>query len=128
MKAFNIGYGAVGALLAVSVALTGTYGLPKADREIYDTAIELEEKMQQNGFVEFAPSRFKVRFFNGKLDYVVKDGEVTKEEAAFNTFVGTTSEIDGEYQVILPTYTINKFTGCSKKTTHLITLQRNILS
>lgn len=104
MKAFNIGYGAVGALLAVSVALTGTYGLPKADREIYDTAIELEEKMQQNGFVEFAPSRFKVRFFNGKSDYVVKDGEVTKEEAAFNTFVGTTSEIDGEYQVILPTY------------------------
>lgn len=104
MKAFKIGYGAVGVLLAASVALTGTYGLPKVDREIYETAIDLEEKMQQNGFVGFAPSEFKIRFFNGKSDYVMANGEVTKEEAAFSTFVGTTSEIDGEYQVILPTY------------------------
>ena len=104
MKAFKIGYGAVGVLLAASVALTGTYGLPKVDREIYETAIDLEEKMQEHGFVGFAPSEFKIRFFNGKTDYVVTDGKVAKEEAAFNTFVGTSSKIDGEYQVILPTY------------------------
>ena len=50
MKVFEIGYGAVGVLLVASVALTGTYGLEKVDREIYDTAIELEEQMQENGF------------------------------------------------------------------------------
>lgn len=104
MKVFEIGYGAVGVLLVASVALTGTYGLEKVDREIYDTAIELEEQMQENGFAGFAPSDFKIRFFNGETDYVVADGEVTKEEAAFSTFVGTTSKIDGEYQVVLPTY------------------------
>ena len=109
MNLFRIGYGAVGVLLVTSVALTGTYGLPKVDQEIYDTAISLEEQMQKNGFAGFAPSELKVRFYNGKVDYVVADGEVTKEEAAFDTFVGTTSEIDGEYQVIVPTY--DNFSG-----------------
>lgn len=104
MKLFRIGYGAVGALLAIGVALTGTYGLAKVDREIYETAMGIEEQMQENGFSGFMPSEMKVRFFDGTKDYVVADGKVTKEEAAFDTFVGTTSKIDGEYQVILPTY------------------------
>ncbi|MDD6307049.1 MAG: hypothetical protein PUA75_08970 [Clostridiales bacterium] len=100
----KIGYGIVGVLLAASVALTGTYGLSKVDREVYDTAMELEEQMQKKGFLAFTPSKMKVRFFNGKEDYVVRGNVVTKEEAAFDTFVGTTSKIDGDYQVILPAY------------------------
>lgn len=103
MKKFAIGYGTVGMLLAVSVGLTGTYGLSKTDREIYDTAMNLEEQMQENGFMGFTPEDYKIRFFNGKTDYVVADGKVTEEEAAFDTFVGTTSKIAGAYQVTLPT-------------------------
>lgn len=104
MKLYRIGYGAVGVLLAISVVLTGSYGLAKVDREIYKTAMGIEEQMQENGFTGFMPSEMKVRFFDGTKDYVVADGKVTKEEAAFDTFVGTTSKIDGEYQVILPAY------------------------
>lgn len=104
MRLYKIGYGAVGVLLAISVALTGNYGLAKVDWEIYDAAMKLEKQMQEEGFAEFTPSEMKVRFFNGETDYVVADGKVTTEEAAFDTFVGTTSKIDGEYQVILPTY------------------------
>lgn len=104
MKKFAVGYGTVGMLLAVSVGVTGTYGLSKTDREIYDTAMNLEEQMQENGFMGFAPEDYKIRFFNGKMDYVVADGKVTEEEAAFDTFVGTTTKIAGAYQVIIPTY------------------------
>lgn len=104
VRLYRIAYGAVGVLLIAGTALTGNYGLSKTDREIYDTAVELEEKMQEKGFSGFTLSDRKVRFFNGREDYVVADGAVTKEDAAFDVFVGTTDKIDGEYQVILPTY------------------------
>lgn len=103
-KIQKLGYGAVGVLLAISVAVTGHYGLSKVNWEIYDTALGLESKMQENGFLGFLPSVMKIRFFDGESDYVVADGNAKKEKAAFDTFVGTTSKIDGEYQVILPTY------------------------
>lgn len=103
-KIQKIGYGVVGVLLAIGVALTGHYGLSRVDWEIYDTALGLENKMQENGFLGFLPSEMKVRFFDGESDYAVTDGKVTREKATFDTFVGTTSKIDGEYQVILPTY------------------------
>lgn len=104
MKKFKIIYAAIGLLLAVSVIATGTYGLSKTDREIYDTAVELQTQMQENGFAGFGVEDKKIRFFDGTKDYVVYEGKVEKEEAAFDTFVGTTSKMDGEYQVILPTY------------------------
>ena len=104
MKAFHILYGAAGVLLAAATVLTGDYGLSKTDMEIYDRAVGLENDMSENGFLDFSPSDYKIRFFNGDCDYVVADGEVTKEDAAFDTFVGTAYEIDGAYQVILPTY------------------------
>lgn len=104
MKLFKKLYAAAGVLLAAGVAATGTYGLSKTDLEIYHTAIDLQEEMQVNGFPGFCIEDKKVRFFDGSVDYVVWEGDVKKEEAAFDTFVGTTSKIDGEYQVILPTY------------------------
>lgn len=104
MKFFKQIYAAVGVVLVVSVAATGTYGLSKTDREIYKTAIGLQEKMRENGFEGFVLEDKKVRFFNGEADYVVSGDEIKKEEAVFDTFVGTTSKVDGEYQVILPTY------------------------
>lgn len=104
MSIFKKVYAAVGVLLTVSVVATGEYGLSKTDREIYNTAVSLQEKMQENGFAGFGVEDKKIRFFNGTVDYVVFEDEVTKEEAAFDTFVGTTSKVNGEYQVILPTY------------------------
>lgn len=97
-------YGAFGIVLTAAVVLTGTYGLSETDRKIYDTALEIEGQMKEGGFPDFSPADYKVRFFNGDSDYVVADGKTTTEKAAFDTFVGTTSKIDGEYQVILPTY------------------------
>lgn len=104
MKFLKQIYAAVGVVLVVSVAATGTYGLSKTDREIYKTAIDLQEKMQENGFEGFVLEDKKVRFFDGSVDYVVTGNKIEKEEAVFDTFVGTTSKVDGEYQVILPTY------------------------
>lgn len=104
MKAFHILYGAAGVFLAAATVLTGDYGLSKTDMEIYERAVGLENDMSENGFLDFSPSDYKIRFFNGDCDYVVANSEVTKEDAAFETFVGTAYEIDGEYQVILPTY------------------------
>ena len=104
MGIFKKIYAAAGVLLVIGVAATGTYGLPAVDREIYVTAIDIQDEMQENGFSGFGVDDKKVRFFNGSVDYVVSGAEVTKEEAVFDTFVGTTCEIDGEYQVILPTY------------------------
>lgn len=104
MKRLKIAYAAMGILLIVCVVATGTYGLSRTNREIYDTAVELQEKMQENGFTGFGVKDKKIRFFDGTQDYVVYEGDVKKEKAAFDTFVGTTGKIDGEYQVILPTY------------------------
>lgn len=104
MGIFKKIYAATGVVLAISVITTGNYGLSKTDQEIYSTAMDLQEKMQTNGFVDFVLEDKKIRFFDGTIDYVVFEGNVKKEDAAFDTFVGTTSKIDGEYQVILPTY------------------------
>lgn len=104
MKAFKIIYAVTGVVLLGSVLVTGSYGLSETDREIYSTALRIQDKMQENGFLGFSLEDKKVRFFNGTVDYVVSGENVRKEEAAFDTFVGTTSKIDGEYQVILPTY------------------------
>ena len=104
MKIFHMLYGAAGVLLAAATVLTGNYGLSKKDMEIYDRAVGIEDAMAENGFCDLSPSDYKIRFFNGSCDYVVTEGEVAKEDAAFGTFVGTAYEIDGEYQVLLPTY------------------------
>ena len=99
-----IAYALVGVILLIMVLVTGTNGLPKVDQEIYSDALKLEERVNGFGFEDFAISNYKVRFFDGTIDYVVKGDSIEKEEAAFQTFVGTTVEIDGEYQVLLPTY------------------------
>jgi len=104
MKVFHILYGAAGVLLASLTLVTGDYRLSETDREIYDRGIELEDDMAKNGFTDFSLSDYKVRFFYGNCDYVVFNEEVKKENAVFDTFVGTAYEIQGEYQVILPTY------------------------
>lgn len=111
MKLWKIGYGIMGILFAVGSIATGKYGLSEKDREIYDTAVSLDSDMQNMGFKEFSIRDYKVRFYDGKHDYVVVPGDepetpakVVKEEAVLDVFVGTAIDVDGEYQVLLPSY------------------------
>lgn len=97
-------YIAIGVLLLILTIVTGKTGLSQTDKEIYAKAMELDETVKGFGFNNFVLSDYKVRFFNGNADYVVKGDAVEKEEAVFETFVGTTVEVDGEYQVLLPVY------------------------
>lgn len=111
MKLWKIGYAVIGILFAVGSIATGTYGLSEADREIYDTAVSLDSDMQDMGFEKFSIRDYKVRFYDGKHDYVVVPGDgpeapakIVKEQAVLDVFVGTAIDVDGEYQVLLPSY------------------------
>lgn len=94
----------VGIVLLFFTLATGTYGLPKVDKNIYAEAVKLDEKVNGFGFSKFSLKDYTVRFFDGNVDYVVKGDDIDKQKAVFETFVGTTVEVDGEYQVLLPTY------------------------
>ena len=106
---FKIGYIAMGAVLAVGSIATGTYGLSKVNQEIYHTAVSLDGTVQDMGFQNFSLKDYKVRFYDGERDYVVQTNEedvpiITKEEAVLDVFAGTMMEVDGESQVLVPSY------------------------
>ncbi len=94
----------VGIVLVILAIVTGTSGLSKTDREIYEKAIEVNQSVNGLGFTDFDISKYKVRFFDGDNDYVVSGEGIEKEDPALETFVGTTVEVEGEFQVLLPTY------------------------
>lgn len=97
-------YIAVGVVLLILTIVTGQKGLSQTDKDIYAKAMELDETVNGMGFGDFVITDYKVRFFNGNADYVVSGDEVKKEKAVIETFVGTTVEVDGQYQVLLPVY------------------------
>lgn len=103
-------YALTGLVLAAATVVTGHYGLKGENRELYEEALGLQQGMEALGFPDFRLADLKVRFFDGNSDYVVtadqsgrKIRQIEKEKPVFTTFVGTTYEVDGEYQVILPT-------------------------
>lgn len=109
MKKFMIGYFVMGAILALGSIFTGTYGLSEKNLEIYTTAVSLNETVEEMGFEDFSLTDYKVRFYDGKKDYVVQKNEdgqiyIMKEPAVLDVFAGTTMEVDGENQVLIPTY------------------------
>ncbi len=104
MKLWKISYIAVGVVLLVSSLATGNYGLSNINENIYEDAIGLDEDMKALGFNDLSLKDYKVRFYNGRYDYVVRDKDIEKEEAVLDVFVGTTMEVEGEYQVLIPTY------------------------
>lgn len=111
MKLWKIGYAVMGIVFAAGSMITGEYGLSEVDREIYDTAVSLDSDMQNIGFEDFSVKDYKVRFYDGKHDYVVVPSDepeapanVVKEQAVLDVFAGTTIDVDGEYQVLLPSY------------------------
>lgn len=114
MKRWKMAYAVTGVLLAAGSVATAGYGLPGVDRDIYQNALALDEEMQELGFGDFSLRGRKVRFYDGSCDYVVQtDSEnqlvVRKEKAQLDVFAGTTLEVDGQWQVLLPTY--GQFSG-----------------
>lgn len=110
MKIWKLLYMGMGVVLAAGSIVTGEYGLSQVNREIYETAVSLDSDMQAMGFEDFSIRDYKIRFYSGNCDYVVKNGGVndrmtiTKEKAVLDVFAGTALEVNGEYQVLLPTY------------------------
>lgn len=97
-------------VLTGSIA-TGSWGLSDKDKAIYEMAAEQQDSVNAFGFEGFELADYPVTFFDGDYDYVVQpetDGySVEKRMPVINTFVGTAYEVDGHYEVIVPT--IDKF-------------------
>lgn len=103
MRLFRILYGVIGAALLSGTILTGNSGLSREDKKVYEDAVNLQQEVNKVGFPDFNLKDYKVRFYDGNIDYVVSGSSIEKEDAVFTTFVGTAYEVNGEYQVILPT-------------------------
>lgn len=109
MKLWKIAYAVTGVLLAAGSAVTAERGLSDVNREIYQNALALDNKMRELGFDDFTLRDRKVRFYDGSCDYVVETDDsgqmmIRKEDARLDVFAGTTLEVDGQWQVLLPTY------------------------
>lgn len=109
MKTWKVIYAAVGICLAVGSIATASYGLSEVNRNIYQDALYLDEKIQELGFEGFTLKTAKVRFYDGSNDYVVQvdaEGHITikKERPKLDVFAGTTVEVGGQWQALLPTY------------------------
>lgn len=114
MRIWKIAYVATGVLLAAGSVATAEHGLSSVNKDIYQSALALDVEMQKLGFDGFTLQDRKVRFYDGDCDYVVetdadKQMVVTKETAQLDVFAGTTLEVDGQWQVLLPTY--EQFSG-----------------
>lgn len=114
MKTWKVIYAAIGIFLAVGSIATASYGLSEVNRNIYQEALALDEKIQELGFDGFTLKNTKVRFYDGYNDYVVQvdaEGHITikKEKPKMDVFAGTTVEADGQWQVLLPVY--EQFSG-----------------
>lgn len=97
----------LGIVLAAGVVLTGNYGLSETDRMCYERAVKLQEKINEIGFGDFVLSDYPVAFCDGKRDYVVTASEpsyrIEKRKPVLDTFVATAYEVNGHYEVIVPT-------------------------
>lgn len=114
MKVWKFMYVAAGVFLAAGSVVTAEHGLSEMNRDIYQNALALDEEMEKLGFGDFSLRDRKVRFYDGNYDYVVQTDAaeqitVNKEKAQLDVFAGTTLEVDGEWQVLLPTY--EQFSG-----------------
>ncbi|MBE5960873.1 MAG: hypothetical protein E7256_05735 [Lachnospiraceae bacterium] len=99
-------YGILGVVLAAGTVLTGSYGLSERNMDIYKEALSLQKQVDELGFDGFSLADYKVRCYDGSYDYVlsISNGKAVKEKekSVLQAFVGTAYEIDGEYQVIVP--------------------------
>ena len=101
---FQILYTGVGVIFAAGTILTGRHMLPETDERLYEDALSIGLEMDTLGFQGYRPEKYKVRIFDGTYDFVLYDGNMTRENAAFPALAATAQEVDGEMQVIVPVY------------------------
>lgn len=94
----------LGIILILATIFTASKGLSKNNIEIYKEALSMQSYIDKLGFKGFNLSNFRVRFYNGKSDYVIYADKIEKENAVLDIFAATSIEVNGEYQVLLPTF------------------------
>lgn len=97
----------IGAVLAVSVILTGNYGLSDTDKKCYEKAAGMQKEVEKIGFGDFRLADYPVAFCDGKHDYLITASEdsysISKRKPVLDTFAATAYEVEGHYEVIAPT-------------------------
>lgn len=99
----RIAAGAVGAALLAGWMITGSAGISKKEKAVYQEALDLQEKVDDAGFQDFHLEDYPVAMYDGKDDYVFYQGEIEKRSPVLETFAGTAYPVDGHYEVIIPT-------------------------
>jgi hypothetical protein len=109
MKKLKIGFVLIGFVILGLYIITGNYGLNNRNIAIYNSALNLQQKVDTIGFQNFQLKNYPVAFFDGKSDYVFYNGDMTKRKPVFPVFVGTTYKVDEHYEVFVPT--VEKMNG-----------------
>lgn len=97
----------VGIILAAGVLLTGNNGLSDEEKDCYERAVSLQEKMDHIGFKDFKPADYPIAFCDGKHDYVMTPSgssyQIQKRKPVLDTFAATAYKVKDHYEVIMPT-------------------------
>lgn len=97
----------IGIILVVSVVLTGNYELSDIDKRCYESAAKLQGKIDEIGFKDFKLADYPVAFCDGKKEYVITSSgdaySIRRRKPVLDTFVATAFEVEGHYEVIIPT-------------------------
>lgn len=101
--AFRFAAGAAGAVLLVSWVLTGSTGISKEEKAIYQEAADLQEEVDKIGFQDFYLRDYPVAMYDGKNDYVFYQENIQKRTPVLETFAGTAYPVEDHYEVIIPT-------------------------
>lgn len=92
-----------GILMLTAILIATPSGLPQADQAIYEAAIAFDENHVINSFPSYSIQDYTFRFFDGTHDYVIRDRNVTKEKPFLRSLAATTVQVEGEWQVLVPT-------------------------
>ncbi len=106
-------YIATGVILAVATVVTNTNGLSDRNIENYKNAAQMQEELAAQTFKDYQMTDYPVSFFDGTYDYVVTGGaqkqNIKRRKPVLGGFVGTAYEVEGHYEIILPT--VEQFSG-----------------
>lgn len=97
-----IAYGLCGLLLVGGTVMTRPKEFDEKALDDYRDAIALEDSID-TGFRGFSMQEIPIRFQEEKHDYVYKEGVLTKEKPWIDSIAATAVDVDGEWQIILPT-------------------------
>lgn len=104
-------YGAFGVVLIIVALFTSNYGIHPDNRQSYELALNLQKQVDGLTFPNFRLQDYPVRCYDGTYDYVFLSQDVKvhmeKQNPVLGIIAGTAYEVDGTYQVIVPT--IDKF-------------------